>query len=79
MRTNNALLLALCGSAAFACSLADPASFCRFSTEESGTSLYMHPVAAGFPSPAEDGVEAQLDLQKHLVRSVGTERARERR
>ena len=27
----------------------------------------MHPVAAGFPSPAEDHVEQELDLNRHLV------------
>lgn len=30
--------------------------------------LFMVPVAAGFPSPAEDYVEGRLDLNKHLVK-----------
>lgn len=30
--------------------------------------LFLSPVPAGFPSPAEDYVEGKLDLNKHLVR-----------
>jgi len=30
--------------------------------------LFMVPVAAGFPSPAEDYIEGTLDLNKHLIR-----------
>jgi DNA polymerase V len=30
--------------------------------------LFMVPVAAGFPSPAEDYIEGKLDLNKHLVK-----------
>ena len=30
--------------------------------------LFMVPVAAGFPSPAEDYIEAKLDLNQHLIR-----------
>jgi len=30
--------------------------------------LFMVPVAAGFPSPAEDYIEGQLDLNKHLIK-----------
>ncbi|WP_019501532.1 LexA family protein [Pseudanabaena sp. PCC 6802] len=30
--------------------------------------LYMNPVAAGFPAPTEDYVEAKLDLNKHLIK-----------
>jgi len=30
--------------------------------------LFMAPVEAGFPSPADDYVEGQLDLNKHLVK-----------
>jgi len=30
--------------------------------------LFMVPVAAGFPSPADDYVEGRLDLNKHLVK-----------
>ncbi len=29
--------------------------------------LFLVPVAAGFPSPAEDYIEGKLDLNKHLV------------
>lgn len=32
--------------------------------------LFMVPVAAGFPSPAEDYVEGRLDLNKHLVKRL---------
>jgi DNA polymerase V len=31
--------------------------------------LYQQPVAAGFPSPAEDYIERKLDLNRHLVRN----------
>ena len=34
-----------------------------------GAPLYLSPVAAGFPSPAEDYVEQRLDLHRHLVRN----------
>ncbi len=30
--------------------------------------MFMVPVAAGFPSPAEDYIEGQLDLNKHLIK-----------
>jgi len=30
--------------------------------------LFMVPVAAGFPSPAEDYIEGRLDLNKHLIK-----------
>lgn len=30
--------------------------------------LYMTPVAAGFPSPAEDYIEGKLDLNGHLIK-----------
>ncbi|MCE2390938.1 MAG: translesion error-prone DNA polymerase V autoproteolytic subunit [Proteobacteria bacterium] len=30
--------------------------------------LHGHPVAAGFPSPADDHLEGSLDLNRHLVR-----------
>ncbi len=42
------------------------------SEEESmqrGLPLYLTPVAAGFPSPADDYVEQKLDLHAHLVRN----------
>jgi len=31
--------------------------------------LYLSPVAAGFPSPAEDYLDRRLDLHNHLVRN----------
>ncbi len=31
--------------------------------------LYLSPVAAGFPSPADDYIDQQLDLHAHLVRN----------
>ena len=31
--------------------------------------LYLSPVVAGFPSPAEDYLERKLDLHEHLVRN----------
>lgn len=34
-----------------------------------GNPLYLCPVQAGFPSPAEDYVERKLDLHEHLVRN----------
>jgi len=34
-----------------------------------GQSLYLSPVEAGFPSPAEDHLDRQLDLHAHLVRN----------
>ncbi len=36
---------------------------------ERGIPLYLTPVAAGFPSPADDYVEQSLDLHAHLVRN----------
>jgi DNA polymerase V len=30
--------------------------------------LFMVPVSAGFPSPAEDYIEGKLDLNKHLIK-----------
>ncbi len=30
--------------------------------------LFMVPVTAGFPSPAEDYIEGKLDLNKHLIK-----------
>ena len=39
------------------------------SKEERGAPLYLSPIAAGFPSPAEDYIEQRLDLQKHLIRN----------
>jgi DNA polymerase V len=30
--------------------------------------LFISPVEAGFPSPAEDYIEGQLDLNKHLIK-----------
>lgn len=34
-----------------------------------GIPLYLTPIAAGFPSPAEDYVEKRLDLQEYLIRN----------
>lgn len=37
--------------------------------ERSGVPLFLHQVAAGWPSPAEDYIEASLDLHKYAVRN----------
>ncbi len=37
-------------------------------TEKCECPLFMIPVSAGFPSPADDYVEGSLDLNKHLVK-----------
>ena len=34
-----------------------------------GLPLYLSPIAAGFPSPAEDHLDRRLDLHEHLVRN----------
>lgn len=34
-----------------------------------GLPLYLSPVEAGFPSPAEDFLDTRLDLHSHLVRN----------
>lgn len=34
-----------------------------------GLPLYLSPVEAGFPSPADDYMEGKLDLHRHLVRN----------
>ena len=34
-----------------------------------GVPLYLAPVEAGFPSPAEDHLDCKLDLHRHLVRN----------
>jgi len=31
--------------------------------------LYLSPVSAGFPSPAEDYIDKKLDLNEHLIRN----------
>lgn len=31
--------------------------------------LYLSPISAGFPSPAEDYVDKRLDLNEHLIRN----------
>lgn len=36
--------------------------------EEHAQPIYLSPVQAGFPSPAEDCVGGQLDLHEHMVR-----------
>lgn len=41
---------------------ADPALQCR-----GGAPLYLNPVSAGFPSPAEDYTEERLDLHTYVV------------
>lgn len=38
-------------------------------TEDRALPLYLTPVAAGFPSPADDYMEERLDLHRHLVRN----------
>jgi DNA polymerase V len=38
-----------------------------FSDQESSTPLFLHPVQAGFPSPADDFIERRIDLNEHLV------------
>ena len=37
--------------------------------ERVGLPLYLAPVEAGFPSPAEDYLDRRLDLHEHLVRN----------
>jgi len=37
-------------------------------TTECKRPLFMIPVEAGFPSPAEDYIESELDLNKHLIK-----------
>ena len=37
--------------------------------ERPGLPLYLAPVEAGFPSPAEDYLDRRLDLHQHLVRN----------
>ena len=37
--------------------------------ERVGLPLYLAPVEAGFPSPAEDYLDCKLDLHQHLVRN----------
>lgn len=37
--------------------------------EREGLPLYLSPVEAGFPSPADDYMEGKLDLHRHLVRN----------
>ena len=38
-------------------------------SDRQGLPLYLTPVAAGFPSPAEDYLDRRLDLHSHLVRN----------
>lgn len=38
------------------------------STTKCAKPLFMAPVAAGFPSPAEDYIEGKLDLNLHLIK-----------
>jgi len=37
--------------------------------QREGQSLYLSPIEAGFPSPAEDYLDRRLDLHEHLVRN----------
>ncbi len=37
--------------------------------DRAGGPLYLAPVEAGFPSPAEDHLDCKLDLHRHLVRN----------
>ena len=39
------------------------------SDSREGLPLYLSPVKAGFPSPADDFIERKLDLHEHLVRN----------
>ena len=39
------------------------------SADRAGVPLYLAPVEAGFPSPAEDHLDCKLDLHRHLVRN----------
>jgi DNA polymerase V len=39
----------------------DPSTVCELP-------MFMTPVPAGFPSPAEDYIEGRLDLNRHLIR-----------
>lgn len=40
----------------------------KSTTDEHTQPLYLSPVQAGFPSPAEDCMDRDLDLHEHLVR-----------
>lgn len=40
-----------------------------FTPERMGPPLFLAPVEAGFPSPAEDYLDRRLDLHQHLVRN----------
>lgn len=37
--------------------------------QREGAPLFLSPVAAGFPSPADDYVDERLDLHRHVVRN----------
>ncbi len=37
--------------------------------DRDGIPLYLSPVAAGFPSPADDYMEGRLDLHRHVVKN----------
>lgn len=39
------------------------------SQDREGVPLYLNPVSAGFPSPADDYIEERLDLHKYVVRN----------
>ena len=37
--------------------------------QREGQPLYLTPIEAGFPSPADDCLDRRLDLHEHLVRN----------
>lgn len=45
------------------------ATAAELSPQREGIPLYLSPVEAGFPSPADDYVEKKLDLHAHIVRN----------
>jgi DNA polymerase V len=44
------------------------AVFCPDRSTRRARPLFLAPVSAGFPSPAEDYIEGRLDLNKHLIK-----------
>jgi DNA polymerase V len=47
----------------------DSAMILKDGSQREALPLYLSPVFAGFPSPAEDYLDRKLDLHKHLVRN----------
>ena len=41
----------------------------EYSADRQGQPLFLAPITAGFPSPAEDDIETHLDLHKYCVRN----------